>query len=336
MNFSHYRGLVESRKVHKFVFAQGNRPAAEMLDGQLDYLSETFLFKEDMAAIHDEILSSLDADDKSVFFIDGKRYTYQELKLKDTSQISVYPKGMDEMSWEDLLVPGYVNDWVEARSGIIVFYGSDASFLEKVRLLFSKKRTEVMSGTSLVFSSALSADQISKEGHFLTSSTDEKGFLSLESGVKFDSYIFNTDINAIGGERLLRISDKGSLVAMNSYWGDISKVWAELSNSFETATSREFFFESVIGFVGVKKADADNSQGEVVFEALPMPKGGSFLELSFKEQLQKIKESVKKEGVSFNQSIHSLVLKRKLSLDSAYKVSPDPEELNVFLSESGV
>ncbi len=336
MNFSHYKGLVKNEKIHRFIFAQGNRPAVEMLDGQLDYLSETFLFKEDMDSIQREISSSVDAEDKSVFFIDGKRYVHQSLELSDTAQICVYPKGSDDLSWTDLLVPGYVNDWVEARSGIVIFYGSDVHFLEKVRTLFLKRRVELTSGSSLAFSSVLKGDQVSKEGHFLTSSTDEEGFLASSASLSFDSYFFNTDINGIGGQKVLRIADKGSMVAVNSYWGDLSKVWAELSGAFSCETSRRFFFNSIIGFVGVKKADADNSQGETVLEALPMPKNKLFLEASFTEQLKKIKEAVKKDGVSFNQSLHSLVLKRKLSLDSAYKASSDPEELNFFLSESGI
>lgn len=336
MNFSHYKGLVKSENVHRFIFAQGNRPAVEMLDGHLDYLSETFLFKEDMESIQNEISVAVDLDDKNVFFIDGKRYVHQSLELSDTAQICIYPKGLDDQSWMDLLVPGYLNDWVEARSGVVVFYGSDASFLEKVRTLFLKRRIELTSGTSLAFSSALTGGQVSKEGHFLTSSTDELGFLKEQTDLNFDSYFFNTDINTVGGEKILRLADKGAFVAINSCWGDLSKVWAELSGAFPSDTSRDFFFSSIIGFVGIKKADADNIQGETVFEALPMPKDKSFLDLPFKGQLEEIKDLVKKDGVSFNQSLHSLVLKRKLSLDSAYKASSDPEELNAFLSASGV
>ncbi|MGH1469015.1 MAG: hypothetical protein ACRBBP_09075 [Bdellovibrionales bacterium] len=336
MNFSHYKGLVGNEKVQRFVFAQGNRPAAEMEDGQIDYLSETFLFKEDMDAIYEEISASLDLEDRSVFFIDGKRFTYQELKLKDTSQILIYPKETTEMVWTDLLIPGYVNDWVEARSGIIVFYGSDADFLEQMRLSFSKRRTDVVKGTSIVFSSALSAEQVSSEGHFLTASIDEEGFLSSDSQLNFDSYSFSGDVSKVDGKRVLRLADKGSLVLLNSHWGDISKVWAELSTAFDDENIKNFFFESVVGFVGVKKAESANVQGEVIFEALPMLRQDELMKLPVQEQLKKIKSLVNTDGVSFNQSIHSLVLKRKLSLESAYKVSSNPEELNKFLSESGV
>ncbi len=336
MNFSHYKGLVGNEKVQRFVFAQGNRPAAEMEDGQVDYLSETFLFKEDMDAIYEEISASLDTEDKSVFFIDGKRFSYQELKLKDTSQILIYPKETTDLVWTDLLIPGYVNDWVEARSGIIIFYGSDVDFLEQIRLSFSKRRTDVVKGTSIVFSSALSSEHISQEGHFLTSSIDEDGFLSSNSQLKFDSYSFNGDVEAVKGKRVLRLADKGSLVILNSHWGDISKVWAELSSAFDDENIKNFFFESIVGFVGVKRAESTDVQGEVIFEALPMLRQEELMKLSLQDQIKKVKELVNKDGVSFNQSIHSLVLKRKLSLDSAYKVSSNPEELNKFLSESGV
>ncbi len=336
MNFSHYNGLMKNENVHKFVFAQGNKPAVEMVDGHIDYLSETFLFKEDMDAIHKEILTFIDPKDKSIFFIDGDRFSFQELNLGDTSQIVVYPQEATQIVWTDLLIPGYVNDWVEAGSGVIVFYGSDTEFLEKIRLSFAQRRTETVKGSSIVFTSTSSNTHVSKEGHFLTTSVHEDGFLNLDSKIKFDTYSFKSNILKIGSLKVLRITDNGSLVILNSHWGDISKVWSELYNAFEDESMRDFFFNSVIGFIGVKQAGSNNIQGEVVFEAFPMFNQEKLLALPLKNQLKEVKALVKTDGVSFNQSLHSLVLKRKLSLDSAYKVSSDPEELNKFLSECGV
>ncbi len=336
MNFSHYNGLIKNKKVHKFVFAQGNKPAAQMVDGHIDYLSETFLFKEDMDAIYEEILTFIDPQDKSIFFLEGHRFSFQELSLGDTSQIVIYPQKTAEIVWADLLIPGYVNDWVEAGSGVIVFYGSDVEFLQRIRLSFAQKRTEIVKGSSIVFTSTSSSTYVSKEGHFLTTSINEDTFLSLSSKIKFDAYSFKSDILKIGGSKVLRIADKGSLVILNSHWSDISKVWSELYNAFENESMRDFFFDSVIGLIGVKQADSNNIHGEVVFEAFPMLNQEKLLTLSLKNQLKEVRELVKKEGVSFNQSLHSLVLKRKLSLDSAYKISSDPEELNKFLSECGV
>ena len=84
MNFSHYLGLVESEKVDKFIFAQGNRPAAKLNDGQTQLLSEVFLFKEDLDAIINEINDlSQPAMDKRVFYLNGKRFSFESLKIKN-------------------------------------------------------------------------------------------------------------------------------------------------------------------------------------------------------------------------------------------------------------
>lgn len=336
MNFSHYKGLVDAEKVHRFVFAQGNRPAVEGNDGSLTYLSETFLFDEDMASILTEIESSKDPSEPNIFFIDGGRYSFQKLSLKDSAQVYVYPENEVGLNWNELLIPGYVDDWIEAKSGVVVFYGSDVAFVEKVRLAFSKRRTEVVKGSSVLFTSSLSGSHVSNEGHFLSTSTDEAGFLNTETDFKFDFYSFNSDLNALGGSRVLRLADKGSFVLINSIWGDLSKVWAELYDAFDSESTRDFFFESVVGFVGVKQAETKSAEGEVIFEAFPMLSSDEIADCSIKEQLKKVKDHVKKDGVSFNQSLHSLVLKRKISLDSAYKISSDPEELNSFLSQSGI
>lgn len=336
MNFSHYKGLVKNEKVHRFIFAQGNRPAAELLDGQVEYLSETFLFKEDMKSIMDEVSGIVDPASPTNFFMDGLKYSYKTLTLADTSQIVIYPKENLEFDWADLQIPGYVNDWAEAQSGILIFYGSDFDFVEKVRLSFAKRRTEVVKGSSIVFSSKRLENMVSNEGHFLTCSTDEAGFLQADSNMSFDSYSFVGDPSSLDSGKLLRVADRTALIVMNSYWSDLEKVWSEISRNIEDDNVRNLFFKNIIGFVGVKKVESQDAQGRVVFEAVPMMQPADFEGLSFSEQVTNLKGALKQQGVSFNQSIHSLVIKRKISLDNAYKVSADPEELNRFLSESGV
>ncbi len=336
MNFSHYKGLIDSDSVQRFVFSQGNRPAAEGRDGSLTYLSEAFLFDEDMASIIEEINLCKDSSDSDFFILDGKKYSFQKLQLKDSSQVFVYPENKEEINWNDLLIPGYISDWVESRSGILIFYGSDEAFVEKVRLAFAKKRAEVSRGTSLIFVGSEVESHVSNEGHFLLTSKDEEGFLNQKSNVQFDFYSFKSDSSVVGLKKTLQLADKGSLILTNSYWGDAAKVWAEVYECFSVQSLREFFFESTIGFVGVKQAESKNLGSEVIFEAFPVPKHEGLLDLKMNEQLSLLKKHIQKEGVSFNQSLHSLVLKRKITLDSAYKISSDPEELNTFLSQSGI
>jgi Tfp pilus assembly ATPase PilU len=338
MNFSHYHGLVETEKVKRFIFVQGNRPAAELIEGQIEYLSETFLFKEDMLAILSEIESSLDPDAQSDhFFLDGKRFSFKKLILRDSMQITVKAHEVDALSWSDMQIPGYLNDWLEAKSGLLIFYGSDVNFVESIRMAFSQKRAETLEGSSLVFMSEQSAALSSPEKHFLTASCDEETFLQKGSHIKFGSYSFQGDLLSVGGQKALKTADQGSLVIVNSFWSDIAGVWSDIFKAFDDENFRNLFFENVVGFVGVKEVEAvAQGPSSVVFEVLPMPQVNEIQGLSFKDQVQKVKKTLKTDGVSFNQSIHSLVIKRKMSLDDAYKASPDPEELNQFLSESGV
>jgi len=338
MNFSHYLGLVENEKIEQFIFAQGNRPAAKLEDGQTRLLSEVFLFKEDLEAIQNEIidLSGPDAERK-IFYLNSAQFKYEILSLSDTTTICIKQIHSRDWNWKNFLTPGYVQDWTESGSGLVVFYGSDPDLVEEVRLSFAEQRIQRIAGKSLVFSSGPALDEVSDGKHFITSSSDEKGFLSkIQSSPLFDAYFFKSDIKNIGGENLVRMSDRGAFVVFNSFWSDIDAVWADLSNSLDKKFYKDFVLKSIIGFVGVRAATSNDGKKSIVFEALPVNDLQELSTLETGEQVKRLKTLLKSKGVSFNQSLHSLVLKRKISVESAYATSSNPEELNEFLSDSGM
>jgi|GEM_PF-3285068 len=338
MNFSHYLGLVESERVEQFIFAQGNRPAAKLDDGQIHLLSEVFLFKEDLESIHDEItdLSSLDAQ-RRIFYLNGKQFKYEILSLKDSMTVCIKPVQPNELDWKTFLTPGYVQDWIESGAGLVVFYGADEELVEEVRLSFAEQRIQRTEGKSLVFSSGPALNEVSEGKHFITSSSDEPGFLeAMEKAPKFDAYFFKSDLKKIGVEHLVRLSDRGAFVAFNSFWKDIDVVWTELMTSLDENAYKSFLLDSIIGFVGVRSVKSTDGKKSIVFEALPVKGLKQISNLKSSEQIDKLKKLLKAEGVSFNQSLHSLVLKREISLENAYTASSNPEELNTFLSDSGI
>jgi len=338
MNFSHYLGLVEVKKVEQFIFAQGNRPAAQLDDGQIHLLSEVFLFKEDLESIQAEILNLTGAySSQKNFFLNGSQFKFEILDLTDCATIHVKPLNEKEFTWQEFLAPGYVQDWVESGAGLIVFYGADPRLVEDVRLSFAEQRIHRMAGKSLVFSSGPALDSVSDGEHFISSSSDESGFLTaFDSAPDFDAYFFKSDIEAVGARKLARLTDRGAFVALNSFWSDIDAVWTELFSHLKDDPFRDLSLKSILGFVGVRSAESADGKRSVVFEALPVSNLHELASLKKEEQLEKLRLLLKNQGVSFNQSLHSLVLKRKISLESAYSSSSQPEELNTFLSESGL
>jgi len=337
MNFSHYLKQVESEPFKKLIFAQGNKPAALLKNGQTKLLSELILYKEDLESILDEIQNLSDQNTTDfVFYLDGHRYKYELLKLQDTISIGVDLLDSNISSWDKFLIPGYINDWLMSESGVLLFYGADKKLVEDVRLSFVEQRIKKTKGSSLVFSSSHAVDMSSKEDHFLTLSTDEKGFLNYEDSFEFDSYFFKGDLKSVDFKKILGFSDRKSLVSLNSFWSQMSSVWSELESSLKDKHFKHLFAESLIGFIGVTEAESKTGESHIAFEVLPFANLKSIFKFDFEQQIQKIESALKEEGVSFNQSLQSLVLKRKVTVESAYQVSPDPEELNSFLGESGV
>jgi hypothetical protein len=338
MNFSHYLGLVKSEKVEQFIFAQGNRPAAKLDDGQTRLLSEVFLFKEDLESIQKEILELSGPNyTNKTFYLEGARFKFEALNLSDSITICIKQIHTRDWDWKNFLTPGYVQDWIESGAGLVVFYGSDADLVEEVRLSFAEQRIQRIAGKSLVFSSGPALDEVSDGQHFITSSSDESGFLEkLNESPKFDAYFFKSDIKTIGGENLVRLSDRGAFVAFNSFWRDIDAVWTDLMSSLGDEFYKDFVLKSIIGFVGVRAATSSEGKRSVVFEAIPVASLQELSELKKADQIKSLSNLLKTQGVSFNQSLHSLVLKRQISIESAYATSSNPEELNEFLSDSGM
>jgi hypothetical protein len=337
MNFSHYLKQVENEPFKKLIFAQGNKPAALLKNGQTKLLSELILYKEDLESILSEIQSFSDQNNSDfIFYLDGHRYKYELLKLQDTISIGVDLLESSVSPWNNFLIPGYINDWLMSESGILLFYGSDKKLVEKVRLSFVEQRIKKTKGSSLVFSSSHAVDMSSKEDHFLTLSTDEKGFLNCEDSFEFDSYFFKGDLPSVDFKKVLSFSDRKSFVSLNSFWSQLTSVWSELESSLKDKHFKHLFAESLVGFIGVTEAESQSGEGHIAFEVLPFTNLKNIFKFEFEEQTQKINDVLKKEGVSFNQSLQSLVLKRKVTMESAYHVSPDPEELNSFLGEAGV
>lgn len=337
MNFSHYLKRVDGETVDKFIFAQGNKPAAQLKNGQIKLLSEVFLFKDDLDSILTEVTELSGRENtNSVFYLEGGCYQYESLKLADSTMVNVYPINQKEMSWGDFLTPGYINDWLMSETGLLVFYGADKKLIEEVRLSFVEQRIQKIKGSSLAFSSTSQLEEAANQEHFLTSSIDEQGFLNQSHSLDFDSYFFKGDLPSLNQDKILKFSDRGSFVVFNSFWSQLSSVWSEIENLIKDKHYKKLFVESIIGFIGVKKAESADGTSKVVFEVLPFTGAGDILNLEKREQEKAISDLLKKEGVSFNQSLHSLIMKRKVSLESAYKVSPDPEELNLFLAEAGV
>ena len=88
MNFSHYLGLVSDEKVQKFIFAQGNRPAAKLSNGEIKLLSETFLFKEDLESILNEV-QTLASSHQGSFYLNGQLFKFENLSLKDSAVVHI-------------------------------------------------------------------------------------------------------------------------------------------------------------------------------------------------------------------------------------------------------
>lgn len=342
MNFSHYFNMANKERALKFTFVKDNRPFVEYQSADSEALSEVALYSEDLEEIKKEILSLSEGapvNDRGVFYFSGNKYSYNFLDLQDSSAIEVHFVNQEKLEWKDFLAPGYLNDWLEAKKGILVFYANQNEALDLFRKEFLSKRASLTLGKSLIFSSRMSEEALMShnEEHFVLASKNEKLFFEEKSAsMFFNYYSFERELEDLPLSSVLKLSDKGSLVSIISEWSSLEQVWLQLQALLSSNLQKNFFSELILGFVGLKLVESKSGGKDFVFELLPFTEKETLLELSPKEQKEKITKLLRVKGISFNQSLHSLILKRRVKLDVAYEASPDPEDLNKMLAASGV
>ena len=96
--------------------------------------------------------------------------------------------------------------------------------------------------------------------------------------------------------------------------------------NFQNDELKKLLLQETLGFVGVKTITDVHGAKRSIFEVMPIEKEAQRSDsLSVK--------SFDKSGLTFNQFLYSMLLKREIGLKEAYSCSLDPEGLNVLLDE---
>lgn len=329
MNIESY---IERDGFKKLTLAQGNRPVVFLENGELDYLSELVLDKDEIELtlkaagleVHLESFST-----ESTFYKNGCEFLVKSLCFPDSIKVEVSRvESLHSESLRNLNLPGYVTDWAQARKGLIFFYGSDYDLLDEIKLSFLQERATHVKGSTLLVRGhdpRLSG----LKGHFFTTTQDES-FLNEEDfrSLDFNAYMLSKDFHLYDPLKLLRLVEKGALILIHSPWSSLDKFLFSFNAwTSENKELKRVLLEETLGFVGVRTIMDIHKAKRPIFEVMPVEEG-------LKESEQLSARSFDKSGLTFNQFLYSMLLKREISLKEAYSCSLDPEGLNILLDES--
>lgn len=336
MNIEKY---ISQENFEKLVFAQGNQPVVFLSTGEQTNISELSLEGSDVTSA----LKSLEIKEFSfndlplgvfntVFFRHGHAFSLKSYKFSDNIKFEISKvKSTQDRDLSTFFVPGYVKEWAHANKGILFFYGESKSLVDEIRLSFIKERGLNKSGSSLVFRES-DPELISRSDHFYTF-TDDNSFLdSVDTGLlDFTTYSLSKNFNQFSPVKILELSQTFSLITLSSVWRDFDKFWYSFKTWCGQETElRNLIMQETLGFVGVKTVDNKNGRRIPFFEVTP------FDQSARTEISEKNLNTFRNSGLSYNQSLYNLLIRREVELAEAYRVSTDPEELGAMLDKSEV
>jgi len=329
MNIDSY--LEHAAGVQKLLLAEGNRPVAYFNNDKIEYMSELVLDNGEIR----HVLKSLGLEshlqeitNESLIYKGASQYLVKTLNLNDSIRIEI-TKNQDVIvsDLNKLSLPGYVADWAQSRKGLIFFYSSDIEVSSNVRYSFIQNRAQNTVGSTLVVSK--NSPQIScLKGHSVTLTNDES-FLGEDclNSLDFNTYSLSKDFNTYDPLNLLRLVEKGALILLQSPWSSLEKFIYSLNTwSSQSDGLSKLLLQETLGFVGVKSIFDVHRVKRPIFEVMPLDDeeliSGPLKASSFSGM-----------GLSFNQYLYTLLLKREVSLKDAYSCSLDPEGLNSMIDE---
>jgi Tfp pilus assembly ATPase PilU len=329
MNIESY---IERDGFKKLVLAQGNRPIIFLENGDLDYLSELVLDHDEIALAlkalgFEEHLNSFSTE--STFYKNGCEFLVKCLRFKDSLKVEVLRvEDLHSESLNSLNLPGYVTDWAQARKGLIFFYGPDYNVLDEVRLSFLQERASNVKGSTLIVRGH-DPRLLGLKGHFFTVTQDES-FLNEDEfkSLDFNAYMLSKDFHLYDPLKLLRLVEKGALILIQSPWTSLDKFLFSFNSwTSENKDLKRILLQETLGFVGARSITDIHKAKRPIFEVMPV-------EEDIENEKNLTAKSFGKTGLTFNQFLYSMLLKREISLKEAYSSSIDPEGLNSLLDES--
>lgn len=329
MNIESY---IERDGFKKLTLVQGNRPVVFLESGELDYLSELVLDYDEIklalqAAGLEQHLDGFNVE--STFYKNGCEFLVKSLCFSDSIKVEISRvEDMHAEGLKSLNLPGYVTDWAQARKGLIFFYGPDYNVLDEIKLSFLQERASHVKGSTLLVRGH-DPKLSGVKGHFFTTTQDES-FLNEDDfwSLDFNAYMLSKDFHLYDPLKLLRLVEKGALILVQSPWSSLDKFLF----SFNSWTSnnkdlKRILLQETLGFVGARSITDIHQAKRPIFEVMPV-------EESIESLSELTAKSFDKSGLTFNQFLYSMLLKREISLKEAYSNSLDPEGLNTLLDES--
>lgn len=326
-------------KFKKLVLAQGNPPVVFLSTGEYSSVSQLSLEKNEVLSfLKDLELKELSIKNlphgfsKATFFRHGNKFLLKTYNFTDNLKIEILKIESEiEKDLNSFFVPGYVKEWAHANKGILFFYGESKNLVDEIRLSFIKERGLKKPGASLVFREN-DPELISRDDHFYTFTNDNDVLDSLDTGLlDFTTYSISKNFNQFDPFKILELSQNASLITLSSVWRDFDKFWYSFKSWFGQDTElRGLIMQETLGFVGVKTVLNKDGKFIPFFEVIPFDQSG------YKKITEENLDDFRKSGLSYNQSLYNLLIRREVELAEAYRVSTDPESLGAMLDKSEV
>lgn len=325
-------------KKQKLVLVQGKTPFLLATNLDKEKVSDEIFSRKEIFSFMSYVgINSSSLKGVNYFYSNGKKYQVNSLMLSDLLHLEISLADTELFNFSDLVLPGYVFDWAQSAKGLILFYGSDINAVHKFGLSFTKFRAENLKGSSLIFSDS-DLSFVGQEEHNLVFSTMQSEYLESKKGMKlFDHISFTNEFESIHTDKIMSDIDQRVLISAPIQWSDVASTWGSLKEKFDNSKKMNFLANNLIGFIGIKSVENQTGQKEYLFEAVPFSNSSTkdFLDLNYDQQVEEILKMKETNGYSFNQSIQSLLMKRRIVLENAYEASPDPKELNNMLTQVG-
>jgi len=326
-------------KFEKIVFAQGNQPMVFFSSGEKLSTSELELESSDIFSelksleLKELVIDKLPIGiSKTIFFRFGLSFELKCYKFLDNFKFEISKiNSSQDKDLNNFFVPGYVKEWAHSKRGVLFFYGESKELVDEIQLSFIKERGLNKPGSSLILTEN-DPELISRQDHFYTFTNDNKFLETVDTGLlDFTTYLLSKNFNQYTPFKILELSQTSSLITLSSIWRDFDKFWYSFKTWFGSETDlRSLLMQETLGFVGVKTVRNKNGKKIPFFEVTPFDQSGDSKVTD--DNLSAFRQA----GLSYNQSLYNLLIRREIELSEAYMVSTDPEALSLMLDKSEV
>ena len=323
------KSAIQDSESVQLILSQGQRPVI-VKSGKVEFLDEAFLSENAFVQTVDELKKLWDLPEgqkKSI--LHTKSDIRFELDLSDYEQGSVEIKGAKKPQSDAAIDqwPEYLLDWANLESGIVIIGSRDSKVGSRAKMQYFNKLNRTHNKVLNYFENQSKSFLLSQKSfvrayekdYFLSYQVNEKEVVFVDLEDKLDFI------------KVLECAKKGALVFCTSQGFDLTDLLYEFQNQYQDIEWKRFV-RMLKGILFLSSIDKnlhlpvslrlhDENRSEI-FENSILNEESLVKELDF--------QTSSLEHVLLNQ-----ILKKKISMDGAFKLSSRPKLLDKMLEKTG-